>query len=192
MSHYLQTKKNLSAARLLCVAALLSLFTLGSPGPAPAAPQTKAHHVQAVFLYNLTRFVDWPKSWAEHSDYFTIGIVGDPPFGAVIDQVVAGEQWRGKPMRVVRFAEPEEMNGRQCDILYIGSDRLRQFERFRGKLNGLPVLTVGDSPGFLEMGGMVNLVRKQQRIGLGVNLPAVRHSGLSISSKLLRLATIVE
>jgi len=192
MFFYLPTKRSLQGARLLCVAALLSLFSLVSPGSVSAAPQTRAEHVQAVFLYNLASFVNWPETWTEHSEYFTIGIVGDTPFGAIINQVVAGEQWRGKPMRVVHFDEPEEIRGRLCDILYIGSDRLRQFDNFKKRLEGLPILTVADSPGFLEMGGMINLVRKQQRLGMGVNLQAVRYSGLSISSKLLRLATIVE
>ncbi len=192
MSLALQLQWCLRKTRFLCLVAFLGVLSLASAGVAPASPQTTEHHVKAVFLYNLARFVSWPGLWMERSEYFTIGIVGNPPFGAIIDQVVTGERWRGKPMRVVFYDEAEDISVRVCDVLYIGADQLRHFDDIKERLAGLPVLTVADTPGFLAMGGMVNLVRKQQRIGVGVNLQAVRYSELSISSKLLRLATIVD
>ncbi len=49
------------------------------------------------------------------------------------------------------------------------------------------ILTVGEQPGFLDLGGMIQLFFQAQRVGLVVNLETMQRSHLTVSSKLLRL-----
>ena len=58
-------------------------------------------------------------------------------------------------------------------------------------VQGRPILTVGDSEGFCEAGGVINLVRKERHVQFQINSDAARRAGLKISSQLLKLATIV-
>jgi hypothetical protein len=54
------------------------------------------------------------------------------------------------------------------------------------------VLTVGESEGFLERGGMINFVVKGKNVRLEINLVAAEAAGLKISSRLLAIADIVK
>jgi hypothetical protein len=53
-------------------------------------------------------------------------------------------------------------------------------------------LLVGDGPGFINGGGMIGLVRFGNQIRFEINARAARQSGVSISSKLMRLAARVQ
>jgi len=54
-----------------------------------------------------------------------------------------------------------------------------------------PILTVGDTTGFAEKGVLINLYQEERLMQFEVNLPAVKRSKLTFSSKLLRLARLV-
>ncbi len=54
------------------------------------------------------------------------------------------------------------------------------------KNNG--VLTVSDTQGFLEDGGIVNFVIEDNKVRFDINLTASEKAGLKIRSQLLRLA----
>lgn len=51
-----------------------------------------------------------------------------------------------------------------------------------------PVLTVGDSSGFAEAGGMIGFLLQDNRVRFDVNLPSAQRSKLRVSSNLLRVA----
>jgi hypothetical protein len=53
------------------------------------------------------------------------------------------------------------------------------------------ILTVGESDGFIELGGMIRFVQDRNRVRFQVNQDVAESEGLVISSKLLRLAEIV-
>jgi hypothetical protein len=53
------------------------------------------------------------------------------------------------------------------------------------------VLVVADSPGALRQGAALNMAVASSRVTFEVNLRAARAAGLTLSSRLLRLATEV-
>ena len=59
-------------------------------------------------------------------------------------------------------------------------------------LKGRSVLTVGDFDGFSHRGGMIRFITVGNEIRLRINLAAAQEAKLTISSKLLRPAQIVE
>jgi len=56
----------------------------------------------------------------------------------------------------------------------------------------LSVLTVSDSSGFAEKGVVINLYKSGIKTKFEINRNSARESGLKISSKLYKLARIVE
>jgi hypothetical protein len=55
----------------------------------------------------------------------------------------------------------------------------------------MPMLTVSDTRGFAQAGGMIELERQASRVGLVINLESLSDNGLSVSSRLLRLARVI-
>lgn len=150
---------------------------------------TEEYKVKAVFLFHFAQFVDWPADdFAGERAPLIIGILGDDPFGSYLDEVVAGEVINGHPLEVRRFHSPEDID--ECHILFVNGDGLGQLRASLRNLRDRTVLTVGDNPAFIRAGGMIRFLSEDSKIRLQINPEAARASGLTISSKLLRLADI--
>lgn len=84
--------------------AWVALATLAAPLPAASmAPgdAQREHAVKSVFLYNFCRFIEWPRdAFADPAEPIVIGVIGDDPFGPLLDEAVQGERMRGRAIRV--------------------------------------------------------------------------------------------
>jgi hypothetical protein len=143
--------------------------------------------VEAAYLYNFAKFVKWPPT--AKADVLNICILGKDPFGATLDQVVAGETIDGIHLAVLRLAD--ERSVQPCAILFIGDSESPHLERDMASVAQLPILTVSDIPGFMENGGTIQFVLQENRVRFEVNLNAARKGGIGLSSQLLKVATKV-
>jgi hypothetical protein len=170
------------------LAALLLSFALDAPAQ---TPPSKEYSVKAVFLFNFAQFVEWPSdAFASGQTPLIIGILGDDPFGAYLDQTVRGEKVNSHPLVVRRFHRVEDIT--TCHVLFISRSEMNRLEQILNGLKGRNVLTVGDANGFAVEGGVIQLVTENNKIRMRINLGAAKAADLTISSKLLRPAEIVE
>ncbi len=58
-------------------------------------------------------------------------------------------------------------------------------------LRGSSVLTVADTAGFLDAGGMIQFLNENGRVRFAINVDATSRAKLKMSSKLLSLAKVV-
>jgi YfiR/HmsC-like len=161
-----------------------------------AQPEAKEYELKAVYLYNFLQFFQWPaaKRSASRDGAMVIGVVGESPFGAALDDLEKNVHQSGmKPVRFVYFANsraslPEKRELTDCDLLFIASSEKHRFGSIVASLNDAPVLTVADSEGFLASGGMINLVRSGGKIRWMINRAPMERSGLRVSAQLLSMA----
>ena len=166
---------------------LLLLLAVGLLG---AAAPVSEYRLKAVFLFNFTQFVEWPAEALPRDEApFIIGVLGNDPFGADLDDVVRGEAVNRHPLAVERYHDVSEIH--DCQILFIAASELAHVDRVLEALKGRSILTVSDADGSTRHGVMIGLVRQDNRIRLRIDLQAARASNLTISSKLLRPAEIV-
>lgn len=156
------------------------------------AGQFKEYEVKAVFVYNLTNFVTWPpEAFDPRHNLFKIAIVGQDPFGPLLDQLVGGEKVQGKYTVVIdRIKDVDELEG--CHLLFVTASAKKQWPRIFEKVNAQSILTVADTPRFVHSGGMFNLVRRGKRIQIEINADLAKHCGLNVSAKLLELSKIIQ
>jgi hypothetical protein len=175
----------ISARRRITLAAA-GIAALWCAHAVPAAPPTE-YQVKAAYLFNFGQFVEWPATaYASPTSPFVIGIVGEDPFGKVIDEIVRGESLAGHPLVVRRFKTAEEIAA--CNILFIGRSEAPRIERTLQALRGRHVLTVTDFTGAGSDAAIIALKTENNRIRMRINVEAARANNLVISSKLLRLA----
>jgi hypothetical protein len=166
----------------LTIAAVLLPCTSSS-----AADQPQEYQVQAVFILNFTKFIEWPAgSLGPSYATFNICVLGDDPFGSTLDQIVSGEVVYGRKMAVHRIDRQPEPGF--CQILFAGPHD--DDARILSKL-GPGVLTVGEGQNFVRSGGMIGFVLDNRHVSFEINLPAAEAAGLRISSKLLTVAKSV-
>lgn len=160
------------------------------PARAQDSAPNREYQIKAVFLFNFTRFVDWPQTAFQNQQApLLICVLGEDPYGKNLDEVVEGETAHGHPLAVSRLGGVEE--AAHCHILYVSGSEQPRFREIHAALNGRPVLTVGDTPEFIGSGGIVRFETVAGKIRLSINLEAAKRAGLTFSSKLLRSADIV-
>jgi hypothetical protein len=168
---------------VLALLLLLAATARGAAGPSES-------QVKAVFLFNFSQFVEWPAGTFPDPDApFIIGVLGQDPFGAQLDEVVRGETVIKRSMAIRRYRNVSELQ--DCNILYIGRSELRELPQILATLKGHHVLTVSDAVDAEQTGVMIQLVNDHNRIRLRIDVGAARAESLTISSKLLRPAEIV-
>jgi len=164
---------------------------IGFPGAASAdSLPVSEYHVKAAFLYNFPKFVEWPdevKGLPE--DLITVGVLGEDPFGSVLEQTLEGKTARGRKFRVLRFPGVDDL--RLCHVLFVNLPDPRQVETVLDALSNLPALTVGEGREFISQGGMIGLFLEGNKIRFEINAAAARRAGLEIRAPLLQLARSV-
>lgn len=181
-------KHNLLKARprSFIIILLLLISNLILPAQTVSSPE---YQLKAVFLFNFTQFVNWPPgSFSSDASPMVIGVLGPDPFGSFLEDAVTGEKVNGHPLIIQHYNTIEDVG--TCQILFINLAETKKTGQAITKLNGRNILTVSDSPDFMEQGGMIRFFTRDNKIKLQVNLGAAKNANLDISSKLLRLVDI--
>lgn len=177
--------------RVLAIVATWLVATPLGVGLARAQGGPSEYQVKAAFLFNFVQFVEWPAdAFAEKGAPITIGVLGDDPFGQNLVETVRGERVSGHELRVRRFRRAEEVTG--CQLLFVSQSEGERLDAILATLRGRPVLLVSDIDGFAGRGGMIGMTMEQGRVKLQINPRAARAAHLALSSKLLRVAELVE
>jgi hypothetical protein len=147
------------------------------------------YRVKAAYLFNFTKFIEWPNAAfaAGRSFSFSICVAGRNPFGPALTATIVGETAAGLPLaaRVVNAG-----GAAGCHVLFVPAGvAAAPYLRAVGKS---PVLTVGESPGFLAQGGIINFVLDGGRVRFEINQAAAERAQLRISSRLLQLGQASE
>ena len=169
------------------LAALVLLLLLVFPAGSGAQEAASLEYgVKAAFLYNFTKFVEWPASAFPERGSLRLCVFGDDPFGKSLQTVVEGEQVQGRPITLLRIDSLGDP--RLCHILFLSRKETERLPAVLAAVRGAPVLTVGEAPGILDKGAGVNFVLQEGKVRFEINQTAVAGNGLKMSSKLLRLA----
>ena len=189
---------------ILMVSALVLLAVPIATMADTDSEHTREYQIKAAFLYNFTKFVDWPEEkTADSNEPVIIGIIGKNQFGNSLE-LLKTQKAKGRAFVIKQFKNFEELKKfgrknkakqlqqiaslRKCDLLFICFSEKKNFTEIITLVKSHNVLTVGETDGFLECDGIVNLLTKEEKVHFEINLTAARQTKLKISSKLLRLA----
>ena len=75
------------------------------------------YQVEAAYLYNFGRFVEWPAKGSALSSSFTICVLGEDPFGPALDTTLAGETIGNQKVAAQANLESADV-GRLPDSVY--------------------------------------------------------------------------
>lgn len=166
------------------------LLLLGSLSSPAAAQQPSEHQVKAAFLYNFPNFVEWPEeALPDSATPLIIGILGEDPFGKAFAPF-AGKTIKGRPVIIRRSTRLQELP--LCHVLFICRSEAKNLPQILEYLQRRHVLTIGESEDFAQKGVMINFFLEENKVRFEINVKAAEQAGLKISSKLLRLARLVE
>jgi hypothetical protein len=159
--------------------------------PALAVAQVPEYEVKAEFLERFTRFVEWPagSTVQDATTPFVIGVYGTNPFGSYLAKVARDRRIKGKPIEVRVVSSPDEAE--RCELLFVPGAAQRHLPAILARTADRPILTVSESPGAAEQGVLVNFYTAEDNLRFEINDAAVRRSRLEFSSRLLKLARVL-
>ena len=178
----------------LIVAVLLSLsLVAGANAQSSASAATSEYLIKAGFIYNFAQLVQWPPAAFSQADSpIVIGILGTDPFGTSIDRVVENKKLDGHNLVVKRLRWSRDLKDlTECNILFVSLSEREHISDVINMVKWLPILTIGETPGFATRGGIINLTLEDNKVRFEVNIGAAKQANLNISSRLLALAKIV-
>jgi hypothetical protein len=157
----------------------------------PQSQQASEYQIKAAFLYNFAKFVEWPPAVSPGAnDPMEICVVGEDPFGNILNQSIEGKTVGGHKLMIRQLKPAQDMKG--CQVAFISSSEKNHLSSVLEGLKGAGVLTVGETEGFAALGGVINFTMEDDKVHFEINLDAAGRAGLKISSKLLQLARIVK
>ena len=170
---------------------LLTMLFVGGPRLWAQTAVSKEYQIKAVCLFNFAQFVTWPpEAFTSPDQPLRIGILGGDPFGTFLDETVKGEKVGDHPLIIQRYGSIEDVQ--DCQILFVSASESGKLSAILSALKGKSILTVGEKEDFVQDGGMVRFFVEGNKLRLKINPEAAKDAGLTISSKLLRLAQISE
>jgi hypothetical protein len=185
ISRHRQEFRHMSYAALAALSVFAASAALGQGDDSLAERK-----VQAVFLLNFARFVDWPAAPAGSPMVaLCIGVLGDDPFGPLLDAAVRGETIQGRSVIIRRSRAVETLL--DCHIVFISQSESAKEVVHLAALASRPILTVGELPGFTQHGGAVFFYRENDRVRFEISRGAIERAGLKFNPQLMRLARVV-
>jgi len=152
--------------------------------------ETIEYPLKLACLYNFTKFVEWPAgSYRDPEASLAICIVGDDPFNPKLEGELNSRSVGGHPVEIRTLKLKDSLSA--CHVFFVPVAEKNQAARIVNGLKGSSTLTVGESEGFAEMGGIINLTVEGNMLHFEVNTLAAERAGLKISSKFLSMAKIV-
>ena len=160
--------------------------------PLAAQEPSLEYQIKAAFLLNFARYIEWPgPAFPTGDSPLMLCVLGPNPFGTALTRTAEGERVQGHPIVVQSVAELQQVA--RCHLLFISESARGRAASVIAHVESVvtPTATVGEFPGFIDAGGVINLLTVGGRVRFEVNVGAAERRGLRVSSRLLRLAVTV-
>jgi hypothetical protein len=169
--------------------AILALFLLFAfSGKLCLAGSASECQVKTAFLFNFTKFAEWPASaFSSPESPIVILVIGQDPVADELE-TLRGKTAQGRKLVIKKSTGIPE--GERFHVLFICKN-----EGFAGLVRlvkNRSVLTISDGKQFSRNGGIIGLVTVDNKVSFEINTDALDRAGLKVNSQVLRMAKIVK
>ncbi|MBO1896115.1 YfiR family protein [Shewanella sp. BF02_Schw] len=152
-----------------------------------AIADEKEYALKAGFLFNFARYGEWSHHTNTASSFTLCS--PDTSFISVSRSILNGRKVNNLPIENVEVSLTEK-NLEQCNILFITTDTLESWQQLDNK-HLADVMIVGETDNFIEQGGHIRFFLSGGKIRFEVSPEKLKLSGITMSSKVLRLGRVV-
>lgn len=142
----------------------------------------RIYEIKARFLALFPDYFKWPSDSVKTRS-FTIGILGQDPFGDKLDKAIDGKLYEGKRMHVKRSADIEALTA--CQMIFFSKARSVGCAALLARLNAEAVVTVGETDDFLRQGGAIVFIVDGSKVRYEINRKAFKQGEIEVDLRLL-------
>lgn len=151
------------------------------------AQDRPTHEIHSAMLYNFIKYVQWPNE-AEAGD-FVVGVLGDDNVFNTLKQWYDGKPKGSKKYVIKKLASAAETA--DCNVVYLGKAKNKDFENIKTSISGKSVLTITDGNGMAQKGSCINFKVIDGKLKFELNQGAVTSSNLKVSGQLTSMAILI-
>ncbi len=142
--------------------------------------------LKVVIVGKVAKYVTYNNN---NFDTFRITILRNP-FGELFDDVYKDKKIKSKPVRIKYIDEISELES--TDILYIPKVNTVELSHILKETQNKNILTISDTRGFAQRGGIIQLYFVSQKLKLKINTNSAQLQDIKIKPTLLRIADVVK
>lgn len=140
---------------------------------------------QAAYIYNFTRFIEWPASAG--SGDFVIGVLGkNTEIARELNASSAGRNVGGKSVKIVEFANVDEIQS--CQILFVPDMKSSLLAKVEQKYGSQPMMVISEEQDWNPSESTINLMVIDSKLAFHVNQKSAGNKQLKLSDKLIALS----
>jgi hypothetical protein len=179
---------------VIAAGAVTLLFRVGAAAAANAVlnDDQVEYSIKGAYLFNFTRFVEWPTQTRTAGEPFVIGLFGceGSAVNAIRDTLSGKRTGDGRPIVVRDFSEATAELA-NCQLVFVGETGMAQVQAVQEVIGAKPVLIVGDTEGAASRGCAINFVVAGDAVRIEINLQRAERAGLKLSGRLANVARLV-
>ena len=157
--------------------------------PVKTYSQSKEYMLKAGFLEKFARFSEWPQD--VKMDTFKITILGKSPFQGALEKMYTSYNIKKKPVSINYISSVDDIDN--CHIMFVSKTMSRQLDTIIQKVGSKPILTVGETNGYVNKGVIINFFKTNKgTVHFEISKKNVKESGIKMDILLLNFAELVE
>lgn len=161
----------------------LSIMVIGSV----SAQERPSHEIHSAMLYNFIKYVQWPNEG--EGGEFIVGVIGDDNVFNTLKQWYDGKPKGSKKYVIRKLASASEAT--DCQVVYVGKSKNKEFENIKTSITGKSVLTITDGNGMGQKGSCINFKVIDGKLKFELNQGVVTGANLKVSSQLSSMAILI-
>jgi hypothetical protein len=152
-----------------------------------SAQERPTHEIHAAMLYNFIKYVQWPNE-TEAGD-FIVGVYGEEKVFTTLKQWYDGKPKGTKKYVIKQLASTDE--AADCNVVYLGKTKSKDFESIKTSIGGKSVLTITDGAGLGQKGSCINFKVVDGKLKFELNQGVLTSSNLKVSGQLTSMAIML-
>jgi hypothetical protein len=137
-----------------------------------------------LFLYNFTKYFDWPES--TKSGDFVIQILGHKSVYEEMTRLTAGKKIGNQNIVIQNVSSLEDIT--KCQIVFVGHWQSRIISDVIGKIGNYPTLIITEMEGMLDQGSAINFIIRDGTIKFEMKMTNVSSHQLKSDQRIRELA----
>jgi hypothetical protein len=138
-------------------------------------------------LYNFIKYVQWPNE--TEPGEFVVGVIGEEKVFNTLKSWYDGKP-KGTKKYVIKLLASAAEAG-DCQVVYVGKSKSREFENIKSSVAGKSVLTITDGNGLGQKGSCINFKVIDGKLKFELNQAVVTSANLKVSGQLTSMAIMI-
>src|SRR5688572_5535714 len=154
----------------------------------PGQDRDTRSRFQALYIYNFTTLIDWPKEFKTGS--FKIGVFGETNLYNDLSKSYTNKLVGSQAIKVLQFAKLSDIE--ECHILFIAKGQSEHATDLAKKYRSKSTLIITEKEKMLKEGAIINFIVKNNKVAYEVSKGNASKHKLTLGSQLLNLAAYKE